>query len=142
MNEDKQPGISFDGIILTKEEFWRDYHIPKQLKIDLDIQMNYSSISNERYSTELITELKGISVENNKEVLKLKNVFVGFFSVIENEKNMDIKRFIENYSPALMFPYIREHIATITQKAGVKPILLPPINIQALIKNKNENGEI
>ncbi|MGI6649727.1 MAG: protein-export chaperone SecB [Bacillota bacterium] len=31
-----------------------------------------------------------------------------------------------------MFPYIREHISTVTQKAGVKPVLLAPINVLAI----------
>ncbi|XZK49641.1 protein-export chaperone SecB (plasmid) [Clostridium perfringens] len=35
-----------------------------------------------------------------------------------------------------MFPYIREHITSVTQKAGIQPIVLPPINIRALLNNK------
>jgi len=51
---------------------------------------------------------------------------------------MNMERFMENHAPALMFPYIREHIAMVTQKAGVKPVLLPPVNIFALMETIEE----
>ena len=40
-----------------------------------------------------------------------------------------------SHSPALMFPYIREHISAVTQKAGVKPVLLAPVNVLAMLKD-------
>ncbi len=38
MDKAKQPGISFDGIILVEEKFWRDYAIPQDVKLDLKIE--------------------------------------------------------------------------------------------------------
>lgn len=37
-----------------------------------------------------------------------------------------------------MFPYIREHISTVTQKAGIKPVLLAPINVLAMLRETEE----
>ncbi len=65
----------------------------------------------------------------------MDSTFVGFFSVIEGEENMEIEQYMQNHSPALMFPYIREHISTVTQKAGIKPVFLAPVNVLALLKN-------
>ncbi|WP_083599506.1 protein-export chaperone SecB [Caloranaerobacter azorensis] len=36
----------------------------------------------------------------------------------------------------MLFPYLRSLITTITANAGVKPIILPPININALLEEK------
>ncbi|QXE18378.1 protein-export chaperone SecB [Clostridium sp. 001] len=132
MDKNKQPGIRFDDIILVKENFWRDYNVPQDSKVDFQIGTGWNMNGNS-YSVELSSTLRLIS--DDKEVLKLENTFVGAFSVIEGSENMDIEDYIRNNSAALMFPYIREHISTMTQKSGIKPILLPPINILALIQH-------
>jgi len=135
MDKDKQPGIRFESIMLVKEEFWRDLSVPENAISDLKIGMEWGN-KNNNYNVEITTALRLINEE--KEVLKLECTFVGVFSVIESNENMNIEDFIKNNSAAIMFPYIREHISMITQKSGVKPILLPPINVTALIKNSNK----
>ena len=68
-------------------------------------------------------------------VLQLDSTFVGFFSVVQGEENMDMERFVQSHSPALMFPYIREHISAVTQKAGVKTSVIAPVNVLAMLKD-------
>ncbi|KZL94194.1 protein-export chaperone SecB [Clostridium magnum] len=131
MDKNKQPGISFDNIILVKENFWRDYDVPEDSKLDFQIGTGWD-IKDNSYYVELSSTITLISAD--KEALKLENTFVGVFSVIKGSENMNIEDYIRNNSAALMFPYMREHIATITQKSGIKPILLPPVNILALIQ--------
>lgn len=138
MDKDKQPGIKFDGIILVKESFWRDYNIPDNPEVELNINMNAND-QKENYSTQL--DITVLMKHDNIDVLKLETSFVGLFSVDNKQQNMDIANFLENHSPALMFPFIREHIASITQKAGVGPVLLPPVNILALIKQNEKQLE-
>lgn len=135
MDINKQPGISFDGIMLVKEEFWRDYSIPDELDIFFNVEMNWNEQEDD-YVTELISTLHLLN--EDKKVLTLESTFVGIFSIEPGAENMPLKQFIENHSAALMFPYIREHISSITQKAGVQPVLLPPINIMAFIKDSEK----
>ncbi|OOP74578.1 hypothetical protein CBEIBR21_06560 [Clostridium beijerinckii] len=137
MDLDKQPGISFDGIFLLTENFYRIPSMPDKLKIDINFSMVLNS-SNDSFSNELTTNLVCFS-EDNEKVLNFEFTFVGIFSVISEEKNMDIKHFMEHNSPAIIFPYIREHITNITQKAGINPILLPPVNILAMTKGIKNN---
>lgn len=133
----KQPGISFDGIILAKENFWRDYNVPENGEPELAIKVD--SVSQQQNGVlELSYDLK--LKDQEKTVLKLEGTFVGFFSTAA-EENMPLEQFIQNHAPAFMFPYVREHIATITQKAGVQPVLLPPINILAMLKENEKNDD-
>ena len=37
---------------------------------------------------------------------------------------------------SIIFPFLREHIANLAMKAGLGPIMLPPVNFQKLNKNK------
>lgn len=132
MDKDKQPGISFDSIMLVKENFWRGYNVPEESEPKLEFGLTWN-IENNKYVVGLSTTLKLIHEE--AEVLVLENEFIGLFSIIECSPNMDIEQYVKNNSAALMFPYVREHISAITQKSGVKPVLLPPINVLALVKN-------
>lgn len=134
MDKSKQPGISFDGIILVENKFWRHHNVPNDAKIDIKFEAA-NNISENNATVEVYTILNMKSEE--KDVMKLDCKFVGFFSVIEYSKNMDIKDYIINNATALMFPYIREHISSITGKAGMNPILLPPLNLRAIL-NKDD----
>ncbi len=45
---------------------------------------------------------------------------INYESTIEDFKKIN--------APAIIFPFVREHLATISMKAGITPILLPPVN--------------
>lgn len=130
MDKTRQPGIKFDGIILVEESFWRDYSVPEDLTVDLEFSTS-NSIENNNAAVEIATNFQ--LIKNDKSFVKLEFKFVGFFSVMEEDANMELEYFISNNSLALMFPYIREHITSVTSKSGIKPIMLPPINLKAMI---------
>lgn len=134
MDKSKQPRINFDAIILAEENFKREKRLPK----DTETKLNFSSgnnINGNKASVEIAFNLE--LIKDNKKYMELYAKFVGLFSAKE-EKNMDLEEFVNLHALALMFPYIREHITNITSKAGIKPILLPPINLAAMLKNQNE----
>ena len=133
IDENKQPGVKFDAIILTKEEFWRLPKLPETIGLDLNMNSNISN-SEENASNELNTVLIG-RAEDGNEVFKLDITFVGFFSTIQGQENMNLITFMNTNSAALMFSYIREHVSSITMKSGMQPIILSPINVQALVNS-------
>ncbi len=135
MDKTKQPGIKFDGIILAEEKFWRDYKVPEDAKLDLNV-ISSNNKNGESYNVELKSVLK--LAKDDKEVVVLKCKFVGFFSIIKGKENMDIDKYMKNNAPALMFPYIREHISSITMKSGIKPIFIPPLNLVALLNKQSD----
>lgn len=133
MDKAKQPGIKFNGIILVEEEFWRDYDVPEDSAVHFNLEAGSNKTPSD-YNVEVSSTL--VLIKEDKEVLTLRSKFVGFFSIIEEQENMDIEEYIKNNSVALMFPYIREHISAVTIKSGVNPIFLPPINVVALFKKE------
>lgn len=64
----------------------------------------------------------------------------GLFSVEEGrfEKNIE-ENLVKNQIPAILFPYLRSAITSISAHAGIGTILLPLLNIQELAKNANLN---
>lgn len=140
MDEDKQPGIRFHDIILVKELFERATDFPDKTKINLEFEFSSNDEDEVKdYFAELVTKLTCYSEEEEK-VLTIECTHVAFFSVLEGQENMKISAYIKNNAAALMFPFIREHIHSITKKAGINPIALPPINIKAMLKNQEKKG--
>lgn len=54
---------------------------------------------------------------------------------ITEQENNDL---LEKNTIAIMFPYIRSYISSITTQPGMTPIVLPAINIVALINDQNK----
>jgi preprotein translocase subunit SecB len=52
-----------------------------------------------------------------------------------------LENFANINAPAIIYPFIREHIASLTTKAKM-PYILPPFNFVELAKNKAENNDI
>ncbi|EOU1151353.1 protein-export chaperone SecB [Clostridium perfringens] len=133
MNEQKQPGIKFYGIFIIEESFSRKPNVPLDAEEDLEMS---SELSVQGKDATVMVETIFKLEHNDEEVFRLQCKHIGKFSVDTDNENMELQTFIENNSVAIMFPYIREHITSVTQKAGIQPIVLPPINIRALLNNK------
>ena len=56
--------------------------------------------------------------------------------IFECPTETDVQLSIENFSkvnaPAIIFPFVREHLASVSMKAGINPILLPAVNFVKL----------
>ena len=51
------------------------------------------------------------------------------------QENMDI---LEKNTIAIMFPYIRSYISSITTQPGMSPIVLPAMNIVAMVNDQKK----
>ncbi|MDC7124994.1 MAG: protein-export chaperone SecB [Spirochaetales bacterium] len=134
MNKAKQPGINFNNIILKDLNFSRntDCILKPQLKVDLDAKNNISEDKN-NLNVELTIEIS--EEENNS--FHISCTMVGEFSVSEGTENMDLESFSKVNAVSLMIPYLREVISSVTTRSGLKPVILPPINVSALAKNNS-----
>ncbi len=130
MDKLKQPGIKFNDIILSEIKFNRKPQKVEQPQIKITFeQKNNLFNDNKNLNVELLCEI----TEQNKSFY-LRCGMVGIFSIIEDKLNMSLEDFSKINAPALMFPYMREIISSITLKSGT-PVILSPMNIVALMKN-------
>lgn len=63
--------------------------------------------------------------------------FGGKFIIDASEKD-HIDRLSKVNCPAIIFPYIREHLAELSRKSGLKPYHINPINFVQLTTSINE----
>ncbi|MCD2348489.1 protein-export chaperone SecB [Clostridium guangxiense] len=73
--------------------------------------------------------------DNKDESLNIKIRIIGVFGLLNfSSLNKDVREsLVIKNTLAILFPYLRSFITTLTAQSGIKPIILPPINISALI---------
>ncbi len=77
-----------------------------------------------KYTFEIV-----VTDENN--ALNINVVMNGFF---EFDQDIDEKMrasFFNVNAPAILFPYVRAHITTLTSLSGIKPVILPTLNLSS-----------
>lgn len=101
--------INFD----TKGQFTED---SKEYSLDFDVQI-------ETTSDEIVAAIKCNAIFKFKEVEHLE----------------DIPDFFYPNSLAIIFPYIRAFISTMSLQSNIKPIVLPTINLNGLTEELKSN---
>jgi len=82
----------------------------------------------------------GIFVSDENEMLKIEIDSVGYFS-FENLTKDDLPNFLYINAPAILFPYLRAYISSLTTLSGIRPIVLPTLNLTALKEDLQSNTE-
>ena len=62
-------------------------------------------------------------------VMRIKVVVIGLF---EFDRDVDEKlksTFFNSSAPAILFPYVRAYVTTLTGLSGVNPVILPTLNL-------------
>jgi len=134
MDQKKQPGIKFDNVILAQLDFHREPTIPPESELSIKFD---ASVSIAPEKTKMTCELT-CWIEEKSKAFKITCSTVGFFSAIEGSENMPLEQFAQGSAPALVFPFLRETIASITTKAGMPPLIIPPMNIKAMLKSEKK----
>lgn len=105
-------------------------------KVNIDFDVNSAiSIDTETNSATVTLNLEIFKdyVDNNYPFHLLISV-TGYFGVEPPAK--DNIKLIETNAVAILFPYVRSLVSTITANANVTPLILPPINVVELIKQR------
>ncbi len=121
--------IYFSDIIFTRKDNFTDYSIN-------DVDINFGKEHN--------TDGNALNVKLAvraclQEHFELNVVLTAKFTVSGENSNPEM--FVKN-AVAIMFPYIRSEITLLTSQPNFIPIMIPPVNINALIEyyeNKNKN---
>lgn len=130
MDKTKQPGIAFNAMVLKSLHFDRDPAALEKPNVDINFaQVIGLSPDKTNLTIEITTTVK----ELEKSLFSLSTTFVGLFAVVPGQENMTLEEFAQVNGPALMFPYIRELIADITLRSGLKPVIFPPLNIHMMM---------
>jgi preprotein translocase subunit SecB len=132
---------------LSKFQF-KGYRINKSL-IELEENSNFDNIkigfkvsglvhqNDKLYFLNLL-----VSITNEQKDLKIEVEAIGKFKFESVEKIEDISSFFYVNSSAILFPYIRAYISTLTNLSGNRSITLPTMNLTNLAEELKLNTKI
>jgi len=141
MTEQKkiEKGISINGQYIKDLSFENPkapkVFIEKNLtpKIDVAIDINATKLQNEVFEVELNISANAKNKEDTIFVIEL--VYAGIFTIKGIAEDL-IKQTLFIQCPALIFPFARRIISDTTRDAGFPPLMLNPINFEAMYESK------
>lgn len=84
-----------------------------------------------------------VKIEDKNKAFNLEIIAVADYSFANKEVLDNLNSFFYVNAPALLFPYIRAYISTLTNLSGFDPINLPTLNMTGLGEDlKNNTTEI
>lgn len=99
--------------------------VPADIKLTVNTSEKADS---DMFRIELIFEVK------KAEIYTLSFTLIGHFS-IDGGLNGE-NGYMKNNAVAILFPYARSQITLLTTQPGITPVVLQPININALLKEQ------
>lgn len=126
-------GIKLISAFLSNSQLKRGFSINDNSNLKISIEQGYSS----DIDNKLVVKLGArVHFEEDKNFEAFAEM-TGIFSHTD-KLSFPLKDFATINAPAILFPFVREHLASLTSKAGLKTILLPPINFIAIAKESKE----
>lgn len=116
------------NIMITEGTFKRSEDSLEDVELQVNVSHNVNQISDREYK--IILEL---SVADPQGKL---SVFVKGMAIFETEQKT--QTLIERNTLAIMFPYFRSYVSTLTTQPGMMPIVLPAMNIIAMLTEKDK----
>ena len=112
-------------LMIVESSFQRTEKEIQDAALEMEIEKDIQKQSEDQYEITLAVRLK----EKNNQI----NIYVkskAHFTTQQENTNL-----IEKNTIAIIFPYVRSHISSITSQPGMMPIVLPPMNIAAMLKD-------
>ena len=133
---EKKSGFSVESFILTESSFNRKGKIDfKDSEQEVSFETGVGSkenIVNVKLTTTVINKYQ------NEEQYIIKVTMVGVFKRIGDSTIKDNEQFGRINGAAIIFPFVREHIANIAMKAGLGSLILPPVNFTKVNVSSNK----
>lgn len=126
--------LKFDEYIVNEVYYKRNFNY-KKLEDEIDLKLNIVPKIKADKNTMIVNLITYIfeDAEENNFPFEMRVDISGYF-VMQGEQ---IERFTAN-AIAILYPYIRAIVSTYTASANISPLILPAINVNAILKNKKD----
>ena len=132
---------------ISKFQF-KGYRINRSL-IELDENSNFENLKISFDVSGLVKRVENlfilnlsVKIKNDESNLKIEVDTIANFLFEKVENIDDISSFFYNNSSAILFPYIRAYISTLTNLSGNRSITLPTMNLTNLADELRANTTI
>jgi len=104
-----------------------------QPQVDMDMSTQIQTLNGGNY--EVVIKVTATVKVGDKTAFLIEVHQAGLFALINFEGNR-LAYMLESYCPTILFPYIREAISDIVIRGGFQPMLLAPVNFDAVFAEK------
>jgi preprotein translocase subunit SecB len=109
-------------------------------QIDLQLNSQATVIEEGVYEVVITLTVTAKLAETNKVMFLVEAKQAGIFQA-RNIPATEIDMVLAVVCPNILYPYAREVVSDITMRAGFAPVLLNPINFEALYQQQKEQAE-
>lgn len=130
--------LRFENYIVKNVNFSTNLEYANKEAVNIKFDMDAEYDINDVEGTMLVTLKSYVFKDEDKTKypFSMEIEVIGEFS-ISNVLDGQIESFKPN-AVAILFPYVRALISSFTANANVPPLILPPVNINQLLKNKEK----
>ena len=125
---DYESPLVLKNIIITEGHFKRNEDSLENLELKIGVSHDVERLSEREYKITL-----ELNVTDPEEKL---SVFVKGMAIFETKQENQM--LIERNTLAIMFPYFRSYVSTLTTQPGMTPIVLPAMNIMTMLAQKEK----
>lgn len=118
--------LILEDILISESKFKRAEEDLEDIKLGIKVERDIKKISDNEYRVELALL---VADENERTSAFVKGI--GRFRTDQENQSL-----IERNTIAIMFPYLRSYISTLTTQPGMAPVVLPAINIVSMLQDK------
>lgn len=133
-NQSVESVVKLQTLFFNEISFWRSGK--KILKSDLKLNFTKAYQFDQEHR-QCAVHLTCNLHDKDSEALKLKITITGEFACDDpDESRRDV--LLKKNTLAILFPYVRSQISLVTSQPGMTPIVLPPMNINAIFSQNEE----
>ena len=125
------------SLLIVKKIFIEEMSFKRENEIECVIRFSNTRIgktlkklNDDKYKCSL-----SLNMSDSSESAKLKIIVSGIFEFNLGFDDEQKETIITKNTMAILFPYLRAQITIMTSQPDVEPVVLPAININALLKN-------
>ena len=125
---------SSESVLKLKRIYFKELNFSREdvEKSNIDVEVEKSQSTDNEYEITL-----NLSIANSEEKYTINVSIVGVFEFSENADEVTKNIIIEKNTISILFPYVRSQVTLLTSQPDIKPMIIPPLNINNLIKNIN-----
>lgn len=125
---------SSESVLKLKRIYFNELNFSRKdvEKSNIDVNVEKNQSTDNEYEITL-----NLSIANSEEKYTVNVSIVGVFEFSENADEVTKNIIIEKNTISILFPYVRSQVTLLTSQPDIKPMIIPPLNINNLIKNIN-----
>ena len=143
MSENKEPILDPQKFYLKDVSFESPnapmvFQDESEPETEFNINTSYSLLAEDVYEVVLSLTIKVTNKTGTVLLIELEQA--GIFTV-QNFPEEELEHILHAYCGNILFPYAREEVSSLTTKGGFPPLLLAPINFDALFEQQMQTSD-